>query len=165
MQRLSDYTRARDFFDSVMEASKESERTRLTILEMEAREGVRAQSYEVTGRSGHRKDERAQTDSRIDYEARMDERIRDDYALIDLACDVIYGRSSGKGGKGGVEALMGSAVADCLSFHYVDARPFPEVSALMGYSESHCRRLCKMGIDACDQVGLSNVAGISEGEG
>lgn len=59
--------------------------------------------------------------ARIDYEARMAERIEEDYKLIDLACRVLYGEESG---KGGVDALMGSAVADCISFRYVDARPY-----------------------------------------
>ena len=53
----------------------------------------------------------AHTDSRIDYESRMAERIEQDYRLLDMACAVLYGRESG---KGGVDALMGSAVADCI---------------------------------------------------
>ena len=39
----TDYASAEDFFEAVREASREAERTRLTLLQMEAREGVRAQ--------------------------------------------------------------------------------------------------------------------------
>ena len=159
MPSLYDYTSARDLFDAVHEASREAERTRLTLMRMEASEGVRAQGYEATGRSGHRSDDKARTDARIDYEARMDDRIREDYALMDLACAVLYGADAG---KGGLDALMGSAVADCLCFRYVQARPWSEVSALTGYSKSQCRRLCAQGMDACDFFGWSNVVG---GEG
>ena len=156
MPSLYDYTSARDLFEAVREASREAERTRLTLMRMEASEGVRAQGYEATGRSGHRADDKARTDARIDYEARMDDRIREDYALMDLACAVLYGTDTG---KGGLDALMGSAVADCLCFRYVQARPWSEVSALTGYSKSQCRRLCAQGMDACDFFGWSNVLG------
>lgn len=151
--RLEDYSSARDFFEAVREASREAERTRLTLLRMEAREGVRAQGYEAQGRSGHMSDRTAATDARIDHEARMAERIEEDYALLDLACRVLYGEESG---KGGVDRLMGSAVADCISFRYVDARPWPEVAALLGYSRwsrRSLRDLCQQGFDAVDALG------------
>lgn len=156
MPSLTDYQSARDFFTAVREASREAERTRLTILRMEASEGVRAQRYEADGRSGHRADSMARTDSRIDYEARMRDRISDDYELLDLACRVLYGEESG---KGGVDALMGSAVADCMSFRYVDARPWSEVSALTGYCKRQCQRLCETGLDAVDFFGWENCLG------
>lgn len=153
MPRYADYTCAREFFAAVRDASLEAERTRLTLMRMEAREGVRAQSYESHGRSGHRADDKAQTDARIDYESRMAERVESDYALLDLACALLYGRETG---KGGLDALMGSAVADCISFRFVDARPWKEVAALMGYSHASWRSLrdmCQQGFDAIDSLG------------
>ena len=156
---FEDYRDARDFFESVREASREAERTRLTLLQMEAREGVRAQSYQPRISIGGERDKMAATDSRIDYEARMAERIEADYQLLDMACAVLYGRESG---KGGVDALMGSAVADCISFRYVDARPWREVAELMGYSRwsrRSLRDLCQQGFDAIDFFGWDNVLG------
>ena len=150
---FEDYSNARDFFESVREASREAERTRLTLLRMEAREGVRAQGYDSRVMVGGERDHMAHTDSRIDYEARMAERIEQDYALLDMACKLLYGRESG---KGGVDALMGSAVADCISFRYVDARPWKEVAALMGYSRwsrRSLRDLCQRGFDRIDSLG------------
>lgn len=155
--RLEDYSDARDFFESVRDASREAERTRLTLLRMEAREGVRAQGYEPRVSVGGEHDRMAHTDSRIDYEARMAERIEEDYALLDLACRVLYGEESG---KGGVDRLMGSAVADCISFRYVDARPWGEVAALLGYSRwsrRSLRDLCQQGFDAVDSLGWDRV--------
>ncbi len=154
-----DYASAEDFFEAVRQASREAERTRLTLLQMEAREGVRAQGYEPRVMVGGERDKMATTDARIDYEARMSERIEEDYALIDLACRALYGEGSG---KGGIDALMGSAVADCLSFRYVDDRPWPEVAALMGYSRwsvNSLRRLCQQGFDCIDFLGWANVVG------
>ena len=154
---FSDYPSAREFFEAVRDASREAERTRLTLMRREAREGVRAQGYEAQGRSGHTSDRTAATDARIDHEERMRERIEADYALIDLACRVLYGEESG---KGGVDRLMGSAVADCISFRYVDSRPWPEVAALMGYSRwsvNSLRDLCQQGFDAVDALGWEHV--------
>ena len=151
--RFEDYRDARDFFETVREASREAERTRLTLLQMEAREGVRAQTYAERVSVGGERDRMAQTDARMDYEARMAERIEQDYRLLDMACQVLYGRESG---KGGVDALMGSAVADCISFRYVDARPWREVAALMGYSRwsrRSLRDMCQKGFDRIDSLG------------
>lgn len=155
----TDYASAEDFFEAVRHASREAERTRLTLLAMEAREGVRAQSYQPRISIGGERDKMAATDSRIDYEQRMAERIEADYRLLDMACAVLYGRESG---KGGVDALMGSAIADCISFRYVDARPWSEVAALMGYSRwsrNSLRDLCQQGFDAIDFFGWDNVIG------
>lgn len=157
--RFEDYSSARDFFAAVREASREAERTRLTLLRMEAREGVRAQGYEPRVMVGGERDRMAQTDARIDYEERMAERIEQDYRLLDMACELLYGSESG---KGGVDRLMGSAVADCISFRYVDARTWKEVAALLGYSRwsvNSLRDLCQQGFDAIDSLGWDNVLG------
>ena len=159
MPSYHDYAHAQDFFEAVRHASREAERTRLTLMQMEAREGVRAQSYQPRVSIGGNSDKMAATDSRIDYEARMQERIEQDYQLLDMACAALYGSESG---KGGVDALMGSAVADCISFRYVDARPWSEVAALMGYSRwsrNSLRDLCQQGFDAIDFFGWENVRG------
>ena len=153
----TDYASAEDFFEAVRRASGEAERTKLALMQMEAREGVRAQSYEPRVTVGGERDRMAATDERMDREDRMAERIEADYALIDMACAVLYGLESD---KGGLEALMGSAVADCISFRYVDARPWREVAALMGYSRwsrRSLRDLCQQGFDAIDSVGWDNV--------
>ena len=153
----TDYASAEDFFEAVRRASGEAERTKLALMQMEAREGVRAQSYEPRVTVGGERDRMAATDERMDREDRMAERIEADYALIDMACAVLYGLESD---RGGLEALMGSAVADCISFRYVDARPWREVAALMGYSRwsrRSLRDLCQQGFDAIDSVGWDNV--------
>ena len=150
MPSYSDYASARDFFDAVYDASREAERTRWTLERMAAREQVRAQSYQPRISIGGESDKMAATDARIDYEARMQERIEADYLLLDMACAVIYGNEYG---EGGVDSLMGSAVADCMSFRYVDARPWKEVADLTGISEPQCRRNVELGLDAVDFYG------------
>ena len=149
----TDFSSAEDFFEAVRHASGEAERTKLALMQLEAREGVRAQSYEPRVMVGGERDRMAATDERMDREDRMAERIEADYALIDMACAVLYGLESD---KGGLEALMGSAVADCISFRYVDARPWKEVAALMGYSRwsrRSLRDMCQRGFDRIDSLG------------
>ena len=153
------YSDAREFFEAVREASAEAERARAALMRMEAREGVRAQGYEARGRSGGGADRTEATDARMDYEERMRRRLDEDYALIDLACRVLYGEESG---RGGLDALMGSAVADAISFRYVDARPWGEVAALMGYapdSVKSLKALCAQGFDCIDFLGWESVVG------
>lgn len=156
---LSTYADARSFFETVRGVSVDLERTREALLRMEAREGVRAQGYEATGRSGSVSDRMAATDARMDYEERARRRVEEGYELIDLACRVLYGAESG---KGGLDRLMGSAVADAINFRYVDGRPWKEVAAMVGYSVSQCKRLCAAGMNACDFFGWDNLI---QGEG
>lgn len=160
--RLTDYQTAGEFFKAVYNASRECERTRRTIEAMRAREGMRAQRYDSQGTSGHSADAMRQTDRRLDFERRMDERVRWDLCLMELATDVIYGRSAG---KGGVCLLAGSAVADVMCFRFVEGAMWHEVAGLSGYSERQCQRLCEVGIETCDSYGWHRVAdgiGIAE---
>lgn len=151
--RYEDYQCSHEFFEAVRDASREAERTRLALMRMEAMEGIRAQGYEATGRSGSGSDRTSATDARMDAEERMRRRIDEDYALIDMACRILYGRESG---KGGVDKLAGSETADCICYRYVQARPWREVAALMGYSRwsvRSLRDLCERGFDVIDAIG------------
>ena len=87
----TDYASAEDFFEAVRHASREAERTRLTLLQMEAREGARAQTYAERVSVGGERDRMAQTDARMDYEGRMRERIEADLALLVPALDAAAG--------------------------------------------------------------------------
>ncbi len=162
----SDYQCASDLFGAVRDASLEASRCRRAVDRMESGEGVRGGGgFEARSR-GSKADPNGmgRTDARIDYEARMERRLDEDFALIDLACALLYGRESG---RGGVEKLMGSAVADCLYFRYVAAESWQLVSSRMGTSPSHCRRMCSQGLDGIDYYGLANLAadpdGLAEG--
>lgn len=156
---LADYTNAREFFHAVRDASIEAWKEYQAGEMSLAREGVRAQSYGIAVNPGAIRDRMVATDARIDREAVMNRRVEEDYALMDLAVRLIYGEQAG---KGGVEALMGSAVADCLNFRYVDARPWSEVAKMTGYSVRQCRRLVEQGLDAIDFYGWRN---LMDGEG
>ncbi len=162
----SDYRCASDLFGAVRDASLEAQRCRRAVEGMSAGEGLRGSGGFGPRVRGGKADPNgmARTDARIDYEARMERRLEEDFALIDLACALLYGRESG---RGGVEKLMGSAVADCLYFRYVAAESWQVVAARMEASKSQCRRMCAQGLDGIDYYGLANLAsdpdGLAEG--
>lgn len=157
------YLSARDFFAAVRDASREADRTLRTIRDMESREGVRAQGYEARGRSGGPADAMRATDRRMDYEARCRRRLEEDYELIDVACDVIYGSDQSMGGVG---AVLGSAYADALWWRYCAGATWPEVADGCGMSERWCRDAVGVAMDVIDSYGLSRMAegrGLAEG--
>lgn len=162
-QRLGSYGCARDLFEAARDAAEDAERTSRTIERMEGREGVRAQSYQPRTLGGGGDSMRA-TDARIDYESRVRRRREEDYALIDLACAVIYG--SDQTGSGGVAAMLGPAYADALWWRYCAAATWPEVAEGCGMSERWCQRSMRVSFDTIDSYGLARVVsglGIAEG--
>lgn len=158
------YKDARDLFAAVEDAARE----RLDILrelgKMEAREGVRAQSYESMSRSGSVSDRMAATDARVDYEAEHDPILEQDDALIALAESLIWGPSGGDM-TGGVLHVMGYRSAKALERHYVHLVPFPALAREWDVSESQVRRLADRGLDAMDYLGwVGAVRGVGRAE-
>lgn len=158
------YVRAQDFFDAVRDAAGERARILRAIGSMESREGVRAQGYEATGRSGQSSDRMAATDARMDYEADRAPVLEEDEAMLRLAESLIWG---GDGGdmRGGVLNLMGYEVAAAMEEYYVHALPWAEVSRRLGYSADYTEKpkaLCRQGLDCIDFLGWG---GVIPGEG
>lgn len=158
------YSSAREFFEAVRTASIDAERIRRTLERMGVREQVRAQSYESRGRGGGTTDAMRATDERMDYEARIRRRQEEDYALIDAACDIIYG--NGQNGDSGIEAIVGPAAADCMWWRYCAAGTWQEVAEGCGMSRSWCQSVgVPTALDCADALGMSRMVsglGIAE---
>lgn len=153
------YVRAGDLFDAVRDAAEERASILRAIGSMEAREGVRAQGYEATGRSGHASDRMAATDARMDYEADRGPVLEEDEAMLRLAESLIWGGDGGDMG-GGVLSLMGYEVAAAMEEYYVHALPWAEVARRLGYSADYTEKpkaLCRQGLDCIDFLGWGNV--------
>lgn len=153
------YVRSADFFDAVRDAAEERAGILRAIGAMESREGVRAQGYEATGRSGHASDRMAATDARMDYEADRGPVLEEDEAMLRLAESLIWG---GDGGdmRGGVLSLMGYEVAYAMENYYVHALPWAEVARRLGYSADYTEKpkaLCRQGLDCIDFLGWASV--------
>lgn len=155
---LSTYAEASCFFDAVRDASAEREKMRSYIERMEAREGVRAQSYEPMPRAGSVSDRTAATDSRMDWESAHGRILEEDDEIVGLALDAIWGGED----AGGVASLMGFSVAKVMELYYVQALPWAEVARRMGYSADSTKSvkaLCRQGLRCVDLYGWGNVLG------
>lgn len=146
---------SRELMAAARSASRGAELVALRIAAMSEAEGVRGGG--MTGSTGGRAGDASgmgRTDARIDYEASALPRLREDYATIDYARSVLYGRD----GRGGIAALYhgepgvtdGTLVADLICCHYLGWRyclsPRPDLSSGAGIMSW---------ADAAEDVGMS----------
>ncbi len=161
----TEYRDARDFFGAVREAALDADRISRRLARMEASEGPKGQSFDSCGH-GSAKDVNGTsgTVARMDYERRVAARREADYALIDKACDVIYG--AGQDGLGGIDALLGSAAADVMWWRYCAAATWDTVCAECGVKDSWARYTVERALDECDAYGMWGMTrglGIAQG--
>lgn len=133
-----------------MWAARDADRIRETLAKMESREGVRAQTYQPCAGGGDR-DVMGPTDRRIDWEGMTRRRRDEDYRLIDLACDVLYGHDQR---TGGLLALRGARYADILWWRYCAAAPWVDVADAVGLSVRYTQGLADDALDFLDHYGL-----------
>lgn len=149
-----DYQSARDLFEATREASRDAEYIKRRLERMEASEGVRGASLAPTVRSSKSDvNGTARTDARIDYEERVRARLEEDYALIDLACAVLYGDDN----RGGIAALLGTKVADLLWHHYLDDESWDDAAEAVGYNPRTAYREKDKALDLVDMYGVDLV--------
>lgn len=143
---------AREFFQSVREASRDAERCRSTLAAMEQR-ALAVSRPAMGGRAGGANPDAmaARVASLVDREAQLHARIESDYALLDEANRVLYGDSL----HDGLASLVPSWWADVLALHYCDLLPMREVGAVLGYSERHCYNAVGAAFDVLDAHGLT----------
>lgn len=157
-----DFLSARDFFETVRDAVLEGERAQRQISSMKAGEGIRPASL-FGGHGGGDTSGMARVDARIDLESVYERRIAEAEALVAAARDVIYGRGQE---PGGVAALVGPVAADALFWRFCKAESWHVVTASCGVSESTCRRMADVGIDAVQAYGITRaIAGVGVAEG
>lgn len=154
---------AREFFQSVREASQDAERCRSTLEALERR-ALAVSSPSLAGRVGGTKADAmaARVASLVDREAKLHARIESDYALLDEASRVLYGDSL----HDGLASLVPSWWADVLSLYYCDCMTWAEVGAALGYSERHVQNAKLAAFDVLDAHGLCSSAagrGLAEG--
>ena len=144
---------ARDFFESVRAAALEETRTVRQIERMRLREGVRGASLAPSGGGPKDVNGLSATNARMDYEAMMSRRLKEDRELIDKARAVLYGA----GEPGGVAVLLGSAVADAVALRYISCESWGGVGDICCVSPSTARRWCDTAFDTVDSCGVLNV--------
>lgn len=123
-------------------------------------QGVRYDGPHVSG--GCVGDGRSATCGRLDLEARSAQTIAEDAALIDEACNVLYGAD----GRGGVRALYDPAAADIICWRWCCAMDWRETAECAGYSVRRCQELAEAAFDRIDALGFKAVVeGRGEAEG
>lgn len=99
----------------------------------------------------------------VDREAQLHARIEQDYGLIDLACEVLYGRE--QDGTGGLYALVGWP-ADAIYHHYLALRTWEDTASMLGYSVSHVKHMASAAMELADTNGMAaTVSGVGMAEG
>lgn len=148
------YADAREFFNAVAEASRDAERVKRQLDALEHRAiGMGGGGFEPRVRSTPAHDRMGNAiASLVDQESALTKRLEDDYKLIDLACEVIYGTDS----QNGLRSLVGWS-ADAIALHYLNGYTWEVVGALLGYTKQHVQREAKAALETCDACGMINV--------
>lgn len=141
------FASARELFEAAREASRDAERIRRQLDAMEQRaEGLGGSGFEPRVRSTSDPDRMGgRVAALVDRESILRERQEEDYAIIDLACAVLYGTDN----QAGLWALVGWR-ADAIALHYLDDLPWSLVAQRMCYSESHVKQQASAALDVAD---------------
>ena len=147
---------AREFFEAAREASRDAERIKRQLDAMAERaEGLGGSGFEPRVRSTSDPDRMGgRVAAMVDRESILRERQAEDYALIDRANEVLYGRD----GRSGLWALAGWR-ADAIALHYLNDMKWSEVAQALCYSEPHVWQQAQAAIDTCDAWGMTSVIG------
>lgn len=144
------YASARDFFDAAREAARDADRIARQLDSMERRAlALGGGGFEGRVRSTPDPDRIGRgVAAKVDNEAVLRERQQADRALIDAACELLYGADR----RSGLYALVGWP-ADAIFHHYLALRTWDEVAEMMGYSAPHVRRQVAAALDLADTNG------------
>lgn len=157
------FTDARELFEAAREASRDAERIRRQLAAMEGRaEGLGGSGFEPRVRSTGEPDRMgSRVAALVDRESMLLERQEEDYALIDAANAVLYGRD----GRSGLWALVGWR-ADALALHYLNDLTWEQVAAQMCYSRIHVWQQAQAALETADAWGFASVVdGMGGAEG
>lgn len=144
------YTDAHDFFSAARKASQDANTIsrQLAALEDQATGmgsggfGPRVRSTPAHDRMG------SAIASLVDREQKLRAELESDYALIDKACNLLYGTDN----EHGLRSLIGWP-ADALFQHYLALLTWDETARVLGYSASHVRNQANAALDYLDANG------------
>ena len=154
------FSSARELFESAREASKDAERIRRQLLELEQRaSSIGGGGFEARVSSTSDPDKMGRrVGAMVDAEAALRLRQDEDYRLIDAACMVLYG----EGGRGGLAALVPPWWADVMWWRYLADESWERIGSIVGYSAHRCWEVAQTALEVADANGM---AGTVEGMG
>lgn len=153
------YGTAREFFDAVLEASRDVERIRRQLDAMHERAALPAsrqgpRSRTVGGRSSDRLGEAVVT--MVTAEKHLEQRLEADYSMLDAATATLYGTDLDKG----LCSFVAPWVADAMYQHYVNGLSWPSVARMVGYERRYMMGKVSAAFKIMDMNGMAaTVAG------
>lgn len=136
---------AREEFESARSAQRSIDAALARLESARAREGVRAQRYDVGGGRGGASDAMWQVDARMDMEARVARQLASLRAEVERARDLCEGvRAANPANR---------SWGDVLELHYCDDLPWDAVARELGISARMAYRHALAALDWIDAVG------------
>lgn len=144
------FSSAREMFEAAREAARDAARISRQLDGMERRAlALGGGGFEPRVRSTHDPDRIGRSVAAlVDHEDVLMQRQDADYALIDAACEVLYGPDN----RSGLYALVGWP-ADAIYHHYLALRTWDDTASLLGYSVRHVCREVDVAFDVADANG------------
>ena len=144
------FASAREFFEAAREAARDADRIARQLDSMERRAlALGGGGFEGRVRSTPDPDRTGRAvAAKVDNESVLRERQQADRALIDAACELLYGADR----RSGLYALVGWP-ADAIFHHYLALRTWDEVAEMMGYSVRHVQTCVASSLDYADSNG------------
>lgn len=144
------FSSAREMFEAAREAARDAARISRQLDGMERRAlALGGGGFDPRIRSTHDPDRIGRSVAAlVDHEDVLMQRQDADYALIDAACEVLYGPDN----RSGLYALVGWP-ADAIYHHYLALRTWSEVGDMMGYSVRHVQTCVATAFDVADANG------------
>lgn len=158
------FSSAREMFEAAREAARDAARISRQLDGMERRAlALGGGGFEPRVRSTHDPDRIGRSVAAlVDHEDVLMQRQDADYALIDAACEVLYGPDN----RSGLYALVGWP-ADAIYHHYLALRTWEETADLLGYSVRYTQRSVAWALDMADAAGDEQTRlglGLAEGD-
>ena len=149
-----DFTSARDLFEAAREASRDAERIRRQLTAMEDRAAaLQSGGFEPRVRASREPDQvGTRVAALVAREHELRKRQQEDYAMLDLACAVLYGDAN----KAGLDKLVPESWwADVLWWRYLDGSTWEQVGEAVGYSPRRCFDVAQAALEIVDAYGLA----------
>ena len=160
------YPNARSFFEAAREASIDAEKCQRQLDSMEEASTAPARPTlgpHVMGGGGTADLIGAIVASTLDSKERLEQRIEDDFALIDAANRVLYGED---GIRDGLASIVPAWWADVLWWRYLAPSTWEQVGAALGISGRRAFDVASAALETCDANGmLATVRGVGMAEG
>ena len=143
---------ARELFESARDAAMDADRIRRQLAAMEERaRSMGGGGFEPRVTSSPNPEAMAERiNALVDREAALRVRQRDDWALIELASWVLYGKDN----ETGLAVLVPTWWCDAIWWHYLAFESWAKTAEAVGYSEQRCKQVRDLAFETVDSWGL-----------